>query len=697
MSGGLQGNSGRSRIASVAVASAALALLFAVAPAGASASSLRQFAYVKASNPNAFDGFGQSTAISGDTMVVSSHQEDSVTGDQADNSGMNNGAVYVFVRTGGVWTQQAYLKASNTETGVTGADLFGYQVAISGDTIVVGAPNEDSNATGVNPGAAAEANNGAVDAGAAYVFTRSGTTWTQQAYLKASNTGTLDFFGSSVAISGDTIVVGARGESGPADAAVASGAAYVFTRSGTTWSQQGVDPLRASNPGAGDLFGVSVGISGDTIVAGADQEDSNATGVDGNQVDDCGAGVPMNCATDSGAAYVFVRSGGVWTQQAYLKASNTDTNDLFGESAAISGDTVVVGAPIEDGSVSQSGAAYVFTRSAGAWSQQARLKASNPGTGDQFGGLGGLGAPIPGGVGISGDTIVVGAGGEDSSAQGLNGDGTNNAADGSGAAYVFTRSAGTWTLQDYVKASNGGAGIGFIPGDEFGISVAVSGETIVAGADGEDSSATGVNGDQSIDALSASGAAYVFSPDADGDGVRDADDNCPNTANADQGNLDADGEGDICDADDDNDGVLDGDDRCPAGAIGPGDDIDGDGCKSSEDSDVDGDGVDNTTDNCPSASNPGQEDADKDGVGDACDSSDDSCRVPKVKRGAKLGKVKKALARNHCTLGKRSKRFSSRVKRGRVIKLKPKPGTVLAATAPVKVVLSKGPRPDKKR
>ena len=195
--------------------------------------------------------------------------------------------------------QQAYVKASNT-----GADdFFGLVVAVSGDTVVVGAWAEDSNATGVNGN---QADNSQVFSGAAYVFVRSGGTWTQEAYLKASNTGAGDQFGYSVAVSGDTVVVGAWAERSNAtgvsgnqadNTAATSGAAYVFVRSGATWTQQAY--LKASNTGAGDQFGQSVAVSGDTVVAGATGEDSNATGVDGNQAD--------NSASFSGAAYVFVQ------------------------------------------------------------------------------------------------------------------------------------------------------------------------------------------------------------------------------------------------------------------------------------------------------------------------------------------------------------------------------------------------------
>ena len=217
--------------------------------------------------------------------------------------------------------QEAYMKSSNSDA----IDVFGGAVAISGDTVVVGAPGESSNATGVNGD---QTNNSLLDAGAAYVFVRNGATWTQQAYLKASNTGQGDDFGRSVAISGDTIVVGADGEDSSAkgingdqsdNSATGAGAAYVFVRTGTTWSQQAY--LKSSNTDAVDTFGNSVAVSGETIVVGALGESSNATGINGDQSD--------NSALQAGAAYVFVRNGTTWSQQAYLKASNTDASDQF--------------------------------------------------------------------------------------------------------------------------------------------------------------------------------------------------------------------------------------------------------------------------------------------------------------------------------------------------------------------------------
>jgi hypothetical protein len=186
-------------------------------------------------------------------------------------------------------------------------------MAVSGDTVVIGAYGEDSGATGVDGN---QGDNSASRAGAAYVFTRSGVTWSQQAYLKASNTEADDNFGIPVAVSGDTVVIGAYGEDSGAtgvdgnqsdNSAEDSGAAYVFTRSGATWSQQAY--LKASNTEADDYFGRAAAVSGDTVVVGAYDEDSSATGVGGDQSD--------NSASASGVAYVF-RSDGLCAHSVYL-------------------------------------------------------------------------------------------------------------------------------------------------------------------------------------------------------------------------------------------------------------------------------------------------------------------------------------------------------------------------------------------
>jgi hypothetical protein len=452
---------------------------------------LIQQGYLKASNTEANDNFGFVVAISGDTLVVGAPQEGSdatgVDGNQANNNAQNSGAAYVFTRSGGVWTQQAYLKASNTGAN----DGFGVSVAISGDTIVVGAQFEDS--------AGSQNDNSALDAGAAYVFTRSGAVWTQQAYLKGHNTEAGDQFGTNVAVEGDTLAVGAIGEAGGSTGVnhsdnnnpPGSGAVYVFTRSGGVWSQQAY--VKASN--AGGLFGNSVALSGDTLAVGAQFEASSATGVNGNDAD--------NSAPLAGAVYVFTRTGTDWTQQAYVKASNTEAGDRFGEDVALDGDTLAVGARFEasgvvgnqaDNSVSNSGAAYVFKRTAGIWSQEAYLKASHPENSNNFAGT----------ITIAGDLVAVGARLEDSGSTGINGNQVSNSAPDSGAVYVFKRTAGVWDQKDYLKASNTGTG------DQFGDAVALSGNTLAIAAWFEASSATGVNGNEADNNAAGSGAVYVF-------------------------------------------------------------------------------------------------------------------------------------------------------------------------------------------
>lgn len=463
---------------------------------------IAQQAYLKASNTDPGDAFGLSVSVSGDTVVVGAPREDSdstgVNGDQDNELASTAGAAYVFVRNGAVWTQEAYLKPSNTDVG----DSFGYSVSVSGDTIVVGARWEDSAATGVNGD---ESDNSAGQSGAAYVFVRDGSTWSQQAYLKASNTDSSDRFGEAVAISGDTILIGAYQEGSSATGAngnqgdnslLFAGAAYVFERNGSSWSQSAY--LKASNTGAGDLFGLTLSVSGDLAVVGAPGEDGNATGVNGNWNNDS--------ANDSGAAYVFARNGASWSQAAYLKASNTEEEDQFGYWVAVSGQTLVVGAPREDSNATgvngsqangsiDSGAAYVFVHDGGSWSQEAYLKASTLGAEDQFGTA----------VSVSGDRVAVGSTHESSNANGVNGNETNNNAFHSGAVYVFDRDGATWSQEAYVKASNSEAE------DQFGIAISMSDDFLVVGADGEDSSATGVNGNTSNNGPGTdSGAAYVF-------------------------------------------------------------------------------------------------------------------------------------------------------------------------------------------
>ncbi len=255
--------------------------------------------------------------------------------------------------------------------------------------------------------------------------------------------------------------------------------------------------LKASNTDAGDLFGSTVAISGNTLVVGAPEESSSGFGVNGNQSD--------NISFGSGAAYVFVRNGSTWSQQAYLKASDPDPADGFGTSVAIFRDRIVVGAPNEDSSITingngadnsapNSGAAYVFERVGTTWIQTALLKGALPGLQDHFGGS----------VAIAGDRILVGAIGEDSNATGINGNTGNNSASGSGAAFLFEPQGNSWALTAYIKASNTDAG------DEFGSSVSIDGDRFVVGAPFEKSQSSVVNGNQSDNSQLWRGAAYLY-------------------------------------------------------------------------------------------------------------------------------------------------------------------------------------------
>lgn len=480
-----------------------------------SACSPSSVTYVKASNTAADDGFGFSLALSADgsTLAVGAYLEDSaatgIDGDQGNNLRSDAGAVYVYVHSGMAWKQQAYIKASNTDT----TDRFGYSVALSADgsTLAVGAYLEDSPATGVD---GEQSSNGANGAGAAYVYVRTGAIWTQQAYIKASNTGAGDLFGRRLALSGDgsTLAVAAYQEDSAAtgidgdqtDTGSNTGAVYVYARNGSSWSQQAY--VKASNTGATDQFGTSVALSGDgsTLAVGAIGEDSAATGIDGDQT--------SNGATDSGAAYVYVRTGTTWRQQAYVKASNAGPGDVFGYTVALSGSgsTLAVGAFGEDSTAlgtdgdqtsngaTNAGAAYVYVRTGTSWSQQAYVKASNTDANDEFGTSVALSA--------DGSNLAVGAPFEDSAATGINGDQVSNSAIDSGAAYVYVRNGIAWRQQTFVKAPNTGVG------DLFGIWLAFLGTvpTLTVGANGEDSAATGINGDQTSNSAIDAGAVYLY-------------------------------------------------------------------------------------------------------------------------------------------------------------------------------------------
>ena len=484
--------------------------------------------YIKASNSDAFDRLGTSVSLSADgsTLAIGAANEDSsatgINGDQADNSARAAGAVYVFTRNGSLWEQQAYIKASNSDAD----DRFGFNLSLSadGNTLAVGADSEESSATGINGD---QTDNSSFQAGAAYVFIRTGSLWEQQAYVKASNTDNdrgNDSFGGSISLSADgkTLAIGAFGEGSSAtgingdqadNSADAAGAVYVFTSSGSEWVQQAY--IKASNTDANDGFGVRLSLSadGNTLAVGAFLEASGATGINGDPAD--------NSADAAGAVYIFTRSEFMWEQQAYVKASNADSGDNFGSSLSLSadGNTLAVGAAGEDSSATgvngdladntqgSAGAVYIFTRSGPLWEQQAYVKASNADSGDNFGSSLSLSA--------DGNTLAVVAADEDSSATGINGDqadntaldvGVDNAGPNVGAVYLFTSSGSLWEQLAYVKASNTDRF------DKFGHSVSLSadGNTLAVGAIEEDSVATGVNGDQTDNSASNSGAIYLY-------------------------------------------------------------------------------------------------------------------------------------------------------------------------------------------
>jgi hypothetical protein len=342
------------------------------------------------------DSFGHSVAIDGDTAVV---------GAPRDRIGTNStqGSAYVFVRIGTTWTQQAKLTAGDGGP----EHHFGTAVALDGDTLVVGAPEA---VVGADLGR-----------GAAYVFARNGTAWSQQARLLADDGGAGHGFGASLALQGDTVVAGAPRQ------ALNRGAAYVFTRSAGAWTQQG--KLLAGDGAAQHQFGNCVGLSGDTAAVGA-------YGVEQSR----------------GAVYVFTRTGPTWSLQQRLIASDRQPGDWLGRSVDIDGDTVVAGADKDSTLTTEDhGSAYVFLRQGTLWTEQAKLVAGDAGSFD------GLGSSI----GLSGDRVVVGPRPENPP--------TNRAA------YVFVRSAAVWTQEQKLTS-------GSVTTDGFGWAVGIDASRLIVGA-----------------------------------------------------------------------------------------------------------------------------------------------------------------------------------------------------------------------
>jgi len=478
-----------------------------------------RFDYIKASNTKIGSQLGYAIALSADgrTLAAGARRDASgatgIDGDQNDETAPGAGAVFIYVRDGESWSQQAYLKASNTGA----VDEFGAALDLSadGNVLVVGAPSEGSSAQGIDGDGA---NDLAFGAGAAYVFSRSGSTWAQEHYVKASNAEAGDSFGFVAAISGDaaTIAIGARGEDGTAagvggdetqNGALSAGAVYVFSRTSGSFAQTAY--IKASNPAAGDDFGGAVDLSGDgnTLVVGAEYEDSGATGTGGDQWNES--------SSRSGAAYVFERASSTWTQTAYVKAINTDADDQFGGAVTVStdGSTIAIGADFEqslssgvggdpdDDSGIRVGAVYVLTRANGSWVHAAYVKPSNPAEG-RFGGALALSA--------SGDVLVVGADEDWVYETGIDGKQWESLPSWlAGAVYRFELTTAGWTQSAYIKAPNTNAG------DLFGHAVAVSGDgnDIAVGAVLECSSDTGINGNPFDNSAEDSGAVYVYADD----------------------------------------------------------------------------------------------------------------------------------------------------------------------------------------
>ncbi|MHC4708044.1 MAG: FG-GAP repeat protein, partial [Planctomycetota bacterium] len=373
-----------------------------------------ELAKLLASDGASLDYFGTSVAISGETAVIGAYGD-------SDN-GILAGSAYVFRFDGSDWVQEDKLTASDG----TNLDYFGWSVAASGDTVVIGAYGDDPSETG-----------------AAYVFRFDGSNWSQEQKLTASDGADDDYFGYSVAISGDTAVIGAYRDDPN------GGSAYVFRFDGSSWVQE--TKLTASDGAAGDWFGYSVAISGNTALIGAFGDDPNGLG--------------------SGSAYIFRFDGSSWSQEAKLVAFDGAENDYFGRAVAISGAAALIGAYGDDASGDESGSAYIFRYNGSTWNLDTKIGASDGAANDEFGRS----------VAISADVAVIGAHKDDPSGQ------------DSGSAYVFGFDGSTWSQNTKLLASDGQTL------DYFAyLAVAVSGDTTLVGAYAEDS-----NGPDA-------GSAYIF-------------------------------------------------------------------------------------------------------------------------------------------------------------------------------------------
>jgi hypothetical protein len=290
-------------------------------------------AKLTASDAAAYDAFGHSVAIAGDYALVGANGND--------DNGSNSGSAYIFKRDGTSWNEQAKLTASDAAAD----DRFGLSVAIAGDYALIGAFGDDDNST---------------DSGSAYIFKRDGTSWIEQAKLTASDAAAYDHFGLSVAIAGEYALVGAPYNN---DNGYDSGSTYIFKRDGTSWIEQA--KLTASDGETDDRFGESVALAGEYALITAYADDDHGT--------------------NSGSAYIFKRDGSSWNQQAKLTASDGAAYDWFGSSAAIAGEYALVGAPYGGDDGINSGSAYIFKRDGTSWNEQAELTPSDGAAHDRFG------------------------------------------------------------------------------------------------------------------------------------------------------------------------------------------------------------------------------------------------------------------------------------------------------------------------